>query len=231
VVMPPGLPECVAVAAAAALRSAAAAAEVDVVWLETALDAEFSLIGTRRADAGLGWLTSSPEALPAPLDAMVLGEFEPDVWIPSSHAAARRGAISLEELVGLDVIHGPRRVQPATYDAWTKVVQGVDPRFQFTDPPFRRSLPMTLAFAATGDRPTAVLTGPASPARAARPIQQSPSAGSSGMVRVGLTRRPLAASAALVWNGDLPRALQQVLFETADALTPPASAQAAELAC
>jgi DNA-binding transcriptional LysR family regulator len=230
-VVPPGLPESVAVAAAAGLRSAAAAAEVDVVWVETALDEEFSLIGTRRADAGLGWLTAGPEVLPAPLDAMVLGEFEPDVWVPSSHAAARRGAIGLEELVGLDVIHGPRRVQPATYDAWTKVVQQVDPRFQFTDPPFRRSLPMTLAFAATGDRPTAVLTGPASPARAARPIRQSPSAGSSGMVRVGLTRRPLAASAALVWNGDLPRALQQVLFETADALSPPAAVQAAELAC
>ena len=36
-----------------------------------------------------------------------------------------------------------------------------DPRFAFTDPPFRHSLPMVLAFAATGDRPTAVLTGPA----------------------------------------------------------------------
>jgi hypothetical protein len=37
------------------------------------VDAEFSLIGTRRADAGLGWLTAGPEALPAPLDTMVLG--------------------------------------------------------------------------------------------------------------------------------------------------------------
>jgi DNA-binding transcriptional LysR family regulator len=231
VVMPPGLPESVAVAAAAELRSAAAAAEVDVVWLETALDAEFSLIGMRRADAGLGWLTAGPEALPAPLDAMVLGEFEPDVWIPSSHAAARRGAISLEELAGLDVIHGPRRAQPATYDAWTKMLQEVDPRFQFTDPPFRRSLPMTLSFAATGDRPTAVLTGPATPVRAATPIQRPRSADRSGMVRVSLTRHTLTASAALVWSGDLPRALQQMLFETADALAPPAPAQSAELAC
>jgi len=162
---------------------------------------------------------------------MVLGEFEPDVWIPSSHAAARRGAISLEELAGLDVIHGPRRAQPATYDAWTKVLQEVNPRFQFTDPPFRRSLPMTLSLAATGDRPTAVLTGPATPARAATPIQRPRSADRSGMVRVSLTRRPLSASAALVWSGDLPRALQQMLFETADALAPPASAQPAELAC
>ena len=51
VVLPPGLPDSLAVAAAAGLRSAASAAEVDLVWLETALDAEFSLIGTRRADA------------------------------------------------------------------------------------------------------------------------------------------------------------------------------------
>jgi hypothetical protein len=90
---------------------------------------------------------------------------------------------------------------------------------------------MTLSFAATGDRPTAVLTGPATPARAATPIQRYRLTDKSGMVRVSLTRRPLTASAALVWSGDLPRTLQQMLFETADALAPPASAQAAELAC
>src|SRR5262249_23608593 len=82
VVIPAELPEALAVSAATGLRSAAAAAGVDVAWLETALDAEFSLIRTRRADAGLGWLTASPDELPAPLDAMSLGQFEPDVWIP-----------------------------------------------------------------------------------------------------------------------------------------------------
>src|SRR2546427_167147 len=92
-VVPPDLPEALAVKAAAGLRSAALAVEVDMVWLESALDAEFSLIRTRRADAGLGWLTTSPEALPAPLDVMILGEFEPDVWIPSTHAAARCGSL------------------------------------------------------------------------------------------------------------------------------------------
>jgi crotonobetainyl-CoA:carnitine CoA-transferase CaiB-like acyl-CoA transferase len=30
----------------------------------------------------------------------------------------------------------------------------------------------------------------------------------------------LSATAALVWNGDLPRPLQQILFQTADAITP-----------
>jgi hypothetical protein len=65
-----------------ARRSAAAAADVDVAWMETTLDAEFSLIRQRQADAGLGWLTASSDELPAPMDAMSLGEFEPDVWIP-----------------------------------------------------------------------------------------------------------------------------------------------------
>ena len=39
------------------------------------------------------------------------------------------------------------------------------------------------------------------------------------MVRVSLADHPLTATAALVWSGDLPRALQQVLFDTADDVT------------
>ena len=230
VVLPSCLPESLAVAAAAGLRASAAAAQVDVTWLEMALDAEFSLIGTRRADAGLGWLTTSPEALPAALEAMVVGEFEPEVWIPSAHLAARRGAISLEELAGLQVIHGPRRAQPGTHDAWATVMQTVDPRFEFTDPPFRCSLPVTLAFAAPGSRPAAVLTGPATAAGSwAGPVRRSGPADASGMVRVSLQNHPLTASAVLVWSGGLPRPLQQMLFETADSLTAPAPPRPAEL--
>jgi DNA-binding transcriptional LysR family regulator len=229
-VIPPDLPEALAVKAAAGLRSAALAVEVDMVWLEPALDAEFSLIRTRRADAGLGWLTTSPEPLPAPLDVMILGEFEPDVWIPSTHAAARCGAISVKELAGLDVIYGPRHAQAGTYDAWSRVLHAADPRFGFTDPPFRRSLPLTLAFAATADRPTAVLTGPATVAGSwSTPIRRSRPADTSGMVRVSLQHHPLTASAALVWSGDLPRPLQQMLFETADSLTAPARPHPAQL--
>jgi DNA-binding transcriptional LysR family regulator len=221
-VMPPGLPESLAVAAAAQLRAAAAAAEVDVVWLEIVLDAKFSLFGTRRVDAGLGWLTVGPEALPAPLDAMILGEFEPDVWIPSCHAAVTRGAITLEELAGMQVIYGPSRAQAATYDAWTKAVQEVNPRFQFTDPLFRRSLPMTLSFAAAGDQPAAVLTGPITFAGGwARSARRTREAGTSGMVRVSLAHRPLTALAALVWSGELPRPLQQTLLDAADSLALP----------
>lgn len=230
-VIPPDLPEALAVKAADGLRSAAVAVEVDVVWVETALDAEFSLIRTRRADAGLSWLTTKPEALPAPLDAMILGEFEPDVWIPSTHTAAQQGAISLEELARLHVIHGPRRAHAGTFDMWAKALQAADPRFRFADPPFRRSLPLTLAFAATADRPTAVLTGPATAAGDwAAPIRSSRPTDTSGMARVSLRNHPLTASAALVWSCDLPRPLQQMLFETADSLTTPPPPPPAELA-
>jgi DNA-binding transcriptional LysR family regulator len=217
VVVPPGLPECLAVTTTSLLRSTAEAADVDVTWLERPLDAEFSLIGQRQADVGLGWLTTGPEALPTTLDAMSLGEFEPELWIPGTHLAARRGTISLGELASMDVIHGPRRAEPGTYDAWTKVLRAVNPRFEFTDPPFRHSLPMVLGFAATSDRPAAVLTsstvsagtwpGPIRP-------QQLPRIGD--MVRVGLEDRPLTATATLVWSGDLSRPLQQILFDTAD---------------
>jgi DNA-binding transcriptional LysR family regulator len=220
VVMPPGLPESLAVPATAGLQRAAAAADVGLTWLETALDAEFSLISTRRAEAGLGWLTPGPQTVPAALEVITVGEFEPEVWVSSTHTAARRGTISLEELAALQVIHGPRRAQPGIYDAWVTAMQAVDPRFAFTDPPFRRSLTMTLALAASADRPSAVLTGPASAASTqAWPIRRSRLSDTYGMVRVILQHHPLTASAALVWSGDLPRPLQQMLFDTADGLT------------
>ncbi len=216
------LPECLAVATASRLRSAAEAAGVALTWLETALDAEFSPVRQRRADAGLGWLTASPGALPAPLEAMSLGEFEPDAWIPSGHPAARSGVIDLAELAGLDVIHGPRRASPATYDRWLQVLRAVNPRFEFTDPPFRHSLPMVLAFAATASRPAAVLTGPAAIAGPPPGVIRLPRpAGTGDMVPVSITGHPLTATAALVWNGDLPSPLQQILFDTADGVTPP----------
>jgi hypothetical protein len=216
-VIPPRLPDALAAGTAAALRSAAAAADVDIVWMETPLDAEFSLIRQHRADVGLGWLTAGPAALPAPLDAMSLGEFEPDVWIPARHPAARDGMISLDELAAMDVIHGPRRAEPATYDAWASVLRAADPLFSFTDPPFRHSLPTVLVFAATGDRPTAVLTGPVTVARTG-PGQPD----THDMVRVSIRDHPLTATAALVWSTDLPRPLQQILVDTAYEVTPPA---------
>jgi hypothetical protein len=65
---------------------------------------------------------------------MTLGELEPDLWIPASHPAARLGSIDLGELASLDVIHGPRRAEPGTYDPWTSIVRAMNPRFEFTEP-------------------------------------------------------------------------------------------------
>jgi DNA-binding transcriptional LysR family regulator len=224
-VMPADLPDSLAVQTASRLRSAADPAGVAITWMDTPLDAEFSPIRQYRADAGLGWLMASPDTLPAPLDAMSLGQFEPEVWIPRSHPAARRGVIGLDELAGMDVIHGPRRAEPGTYDAWTSIVRTMDPRFQFTDPPLRHSLPMALAFAATAGRPVAVLTGPVAIAGSPPGVIRLPRPASAGdMARVSIAGQPLTATAALVWNRDLPRPLQQILFDTADGLTPPAPA-------
>ena len=79
---------------------------------------------------------------------------------------------------------------------------------------------MTLAFAATADYPTAVLTGPLNLAEApTTPIRPQPTADIYHMVRVGIEGHPLTATAALAWRGDLPRELQQVLFDTADHIT------------
>lgn len=215
-VLPPDLPERLAVTTSSRLRSVAAVVGAEIGWLEAPLDAEFTLIRQRHADAGLGWLTSSREALPDPIEVMTLGEFEPEVWVPAQ-AGASGELIDLDDLADMAVICGPRRVSPATYDAWGAVLRGRRPRFEFTDPPFRQSLPMTLAFAATAGRPTAVVTGPLQltgdqAARGVRPSRPD----SYGMVRVGLRGRPLTATAAVAWSGDLPRHLQQVLFDTAD---------------
>ena len=221
-VIPADLPDSLAVQITCRLRSAADGGEVAITWMQAALDAEFSPIRQRRADAGLGWLTATPDTLPAPLEAMSLGEFEPEVWIPSWHPAARRDVIGLDELVGLDVIHGPRRAGPGTYDAWLQALRAVNPRFEFTDPPVRHSLPVALAVAATASQPTAVLTGPAVIAGPPPGVIRLPRPAHTGdMTRVGITGHPLTATAALVWNSDLPRPLQQILFDTAAGVTPP----------
>jgi len=75
------------------------------------------------------------------------------------------------------------------------------------------------------DAELAVLTGrtatadvPPGVIRLLRPV------GTGDMARVSIAGQPLTATAALVWNGDLPRPLQQILFDTADAATAPAPA-------
>jgi DNA-binding transcriptional LysR family regulator len=219
-VMPAYLPESLAVEAASRLRSTAEAVGVGITWLETALDAEFSPIRQRRADAGLGWTDPATVDLPAALEVMHLGEFEPYAWVRDTHPAASRGVIALDELASLHVIREPR-ASAETYDRWLDVLRTHNPRFDFTDPPFRQSLAVTLAFAASGSQPAAVLTGPRQSTRAqAGPAQPGPAtgAGTPGLVPVRVADGQLTATAGLVWNGDLPDQLQQLLFDTADGL-------------
>jgi len=196
-VIPTALPESLAVEAASRLRSAAAA-DVGITWMETALNAEFSPILQHRADAGLGWTDPARADLPAPLDAMHLGEFAPDVWVWATHPAASRGVISLDELARMDVIHGPR-ADDGTYDRWLDVLRAQNPHFVFT----------------------AVLTGPRQRIQAwAAPAQPDPGIilDTPGMVPVRVAQRKLTATASLIWNGGLPRQLQQLLFDTAEVL-------------
>lgn len=219
VVLPLNLPEGLALQIASRLLAAAAAADIDVAWMETPLDAEFSLIQQHRADVGLGWLAAAGETLPASLEAMNIGDFEPGAWIASAHPAASGGTISLDELVRMDVIYGPRAVSAGTYDSWLAVMRASQPRFEFTDPPFRRSLSMTLALATMAPRPTAVLTSPRHVIGTSKRDQPAQTTSSYNMTAVRLEERPLTATAGLVWSGDLPRQLQQVLFDAADGIT------------
>lgn len=214
-VVQPYLPPALAAATVSRLRSAAP--EVDVTWMETRLDADFSSLLQRRADAALGWMSPSGCALPEPLDAMDIGSFEPDVWIPARYRRVADRAVGLDELAGMPVIHGPRPVDPGTYDAWRSVLRSRNPTFDFGDPPFRHSLPMTLAFAATASRPSAVLTGPYRPVGSAP--RSTADAGRHEMVPVRVEGAPLSATAGLVWSTDLPRELQQVLFDIAEKIS------------
>jgi len=58
VVVPPRLPEALAVETVFALRSAADAADVDLTWMETPLDAEFSPISQAASVLRRGLMTS-----------------------------------------------------------------------------------------------------------------------------------------------------------------------------
>ena len=77
---------------------------------------------------------------------------------------------------------------------------------------------MSVAFAATASRPTAVLTSPCIAMDSTTAARKQQLADTCDMAEVSLQRHPLVATAGLVWNTDLPRPLQQILFDTADAI-------------
>jgi hypothetical protein len=78
---------------------------------------------------------------------------------------------------------------------------------------------MTLVFAGTAARPAAVLTGPRHLTGVRTATRENQAASTYDMVPVRLDHSPLTATAALAWNGDLPRPLQHILFDTADSMT------------
>src|SRR5262249_24055180 len=150
----------------------------------------------RSASAGptpaWGWLTASPDALPAPLEAMSLGRFEPDVWIPSAHPAAPRGVVTPAEPAGLDVSHRPRRPTLPTPDTSGPRRRGGAPRppppAPPPSPPPRRGGPPSPPPAA---RPAAVLPGPAVIAGPPPGVIRLPRpAGTGDMTRVGIVGHP-----------------------------------------
>ena len=199
VAIPPGMPDALAAVTATRLQRRATDAGVDVAWLETSLDGNFSLIQQHRADAALGWVTGNQAVLPDRLDVMTLGEFEPEAWIPSSHPG--RTAAPDQPWPAGRPGGGPRaatRASAGTYDSWLAILRSADPRFVFADPPFEQPLLMTLAFAAAASRPTAVLTGPRYPAGARSLAREDRAANAYGMVPVRLDQSPLTANASLV---------------------------------
>jgi hypothetical protein len=64
-----------------------------------------------------------------------------------------------------------------------------------------------------------VLTGPQHVLVAGAPPQARGGADTYDMVSLRLEHSPLVATAGLVWSGDLPRGLQQILFDAADDVT------------
>jgi hypothetical protein len=69
------------------------------------------------------------------------------------------------------------------------------------------------------DGSAAVLTGPSTVVNDPAQLVRSRPPDACGMAQVDLQCHPLTASAALVWSGDLPRPLQQILFDSAESLS------------
>ena len=70
-----------------------------------------------------------------------------------------------------------------------------------------------------------MLTGPLRPVGDQAADLPPRTAGPEDMVRVRLDPRLLTGTAAVAWSSDLPRHLQQVLFDTADTPALPADSQ------
>jgi len=143
----------------------------------------------------------------------------------------RRGQLLIDSLTAESVDVGRLRVVPGQTACCEVLHADGERQFGTTNRGVALFTPTLddLAFAATADRPSAVLTGPSVIAGSrSRLIQLSRPATTHGMVRVNLEHRRLAATAALVWSGDLSRTLQQILFDTAESIISPGPVRQAE---
>jgi hypothetical protein len=99
------------------------------------------------------------------------------------------------------------------------------PRLRFVLPPNlpeRLAVTITSKLQSTADAAGADIAWTEAPLDAEFTLIRQRVADSYDMVRVGLDESPLTATAVVAWSGDLPRRLQQVLFDTADAGFSPA---------
>jgi hypothetical protein len=218
------------------LAELAQEADIEVSWDEAAVDGGLSVLTSRTADAALCWLPDDTSQIGGELDSIVVGEFEPSLWLEDGPkgglgcpGVADLGRISLEQLADLEVFHGPRAVAPLVHDSWLTLLRAHRDGFAFRPPLFGRRWTATLAGAEHAGRARAVLTGPE------HPVSQYPSsepAGSPARLWPRATAEPraglrelriadgaLRASAGLVWCADLPRATQQLLFDAGDPLS------------
>ncbi len=237
VVVPPQLPEPVLTRFAQRLADLAREADVDVTWTEAALDGGLTLLTSRKADAALCWLPADARRIDPGLDSIVVGQYEPSVWLEDGPAGKRgssgigdRGRISSEQLADLEVFHGPREVAPLVHDSWLAVLRSHRNDFSFKSPLFGPRWTATLAGAEHSGRARAVLTGPQHPVSESpwTPDTSGPRALSrprpmdeprDGLRELRIADGALRAIAGLVWSTDLPRGTQQLLFDAGDPLS------------
>lgn len=220
--VPPQYPESLLVRATSTLVALAQEVDVDVSWVELPPDSEFSAVTRRHADASFGWLSKAEEELPETLDVMTFGEFEPEIWVAGRPSPSPEAApISLDELAGMHVFHGPREQAPAVYDTWAAALATRRAGFAFKDPPFRSRWAATLASAGESDRAHAILTGPEHALGKFRPrmLGEFGPVASSARIAAQADGESLTGTAALAWSTDLPRSLQQLLFDVAETVS------------
>jgi DNA-binding transcriptional LysR family regulator len=236
VAVPPQLPEPLLTRFAQRLVGLAREVDVEVTWVEAAIDGGLTLLTSRKADAALCWLPADARQIGPGLDSIVLGQFEPSVWLEDGptggmgrHDIGDDSRISSDQLADLEVFHGPREVAPLVHDSWLTVLRSHRDDFSFKPPLFGPRWTATLAGTEHFGRARAVLTGPEHPVSRSwmpntsgsralsrpRPIEEP----RAGLRELRIADGSLRAIAGLVWCSDLPRATQQLIFDAGDPLS------------